>query len=189
MRTLTAVMSPTIRRLGVVGTMAVLAAIVGGCSVEDTLPMPSCTEDVTASLGAQSVPTAKLVPCLDPLPEGWNVDKVRVDQDGMEVRFDSDRAGDNAAVFHYTATCDVGDAISRPSDQLGAVRFEHIERVAPGLRAQRYYVFDGGCIWWEFDFDADATAALAIDLGDRLQTVSRNELNESIRETFIDVEL
>jgi len=189
MRAEIAVTTWSIRRAAAIGSMAVFALVAGGCSVEDSLPMPSCTEDGTTSLGAQSVPTAELVPCLDPLPEGWEVDNVRVDQDGMELRFDSDRAGDNAAVFHYTATCDIGDAVSTPSEQRGAERFEYVERIAPSFRAERFYVFDGGCIWWEFDFDADASAALAIDLGDRLQTVTRESLNEMVRETFIDVDL
>ena len=170
-------------------TIAVLAASASSCSVEDSQPMPSCEEGGTANIGAQSVPTAELVPCLDPLPAGWEVDNVRIDQDGMIVRFDSDRAGDDAAVFHYTATCDIGDAVSAPSEQEGAERFEDVERIEPGFRAQRYYLFEGGCIWWEFDFDDDATAALAIDLGDRLQTITRDALNEIVRESFIDVEL
>jgi len=172
----------------IIGSIVAVLAM-AGCSVEDTLPMPSCTEDGTASLGAQAVPTAQLVPCLEPLPDGWEVDKVRVDQDGMEVRLDSDRAGDNAAIFHYTETCDIGDAVSSPSEQRGAERYEYVEQIAPSFRAQRYYVFEGGCVWWEFDFHPDATAALAIDLGDRLHTIPRQELIDMVRESFIDVEL
>ena len=181
----------TRRRISTTVLSLVAIAVVGvtGCSVEDTLPMPSCTQDITATLGAQAVPTAQLVPCLEPLPDGWEVDKVRVDQDGMIVRLDSDRAGDDAAVLHYTDSCDIREAVSSPSEQRGAARFEYVERIAPSFRAQRYYVFDGGCIWWEFDFDAEATASLAIDLGDRLRTIPRDELTEMLSETFIDVEL
>ncbi len=189
MGTVRAHVSRLLRVRMIVGSLALLAASASACSIEDTQPMPSCEEGGTANIGAQSVPTAELVPCLDPLPAGWEVDNVRVDQDGMLVRFDSDRAGDDAALFHYTATCEIGDAVSTPSEQEGAERFEHVERIEPGFRAQRYYVFEGGCIWWEFDFDRDATAALAIDLGDRLQTITRDALNELVRESFIDVEL
>lgn len=171
------------------GSIAVLGATSSACSVENSQPMPACSTGGTANIGAQSVPTAALVPCLDPLPAGWEADYVRIDQDGMVVRFDSDRAGDDAAIFHYTATCDIGNAVSSPSEQEGADRFEEVERIEPGFRARRYYVFDGGCIWWEFDFDPGATAALAIDLGDRLQTITRDDLNDIVRESFIDVEL
>ncbi len=152
-------------------------------------PLPDCIEGGTVNLAAQSVPSAQLVLCFDPLPAGWDVDNVRIDQDGTEVRFDSDRAGDDAAVFHYTATCDIGDAVSAPSEHDGADRFDHIERVDPGFRAQRYYVFEGGCMWWEFDFDEDATAALAIELGEHLTTITRDALNEMMRESFIDERL
>lgn len=184
--------APRSRRLrtgAIVGSVVLLGSAAGACSVENTQPMPSCQTDGTANIGAQSVPTATLIPCLDPLPAGWEADHVRIDQDGMVVRFDSDRAGDDAAIFHFTETCDIGDAVSSPSEQEGAERFEHVDRIEPAFRAQRYYVFEGGCIWWEFDFDADATAALAIDLGDRLQTITRDALNEIVRDSFIDVEL
>jgi len=151
----------------IIVSIAVLAPTSSACSVENAQPMPNCETGGTGNIGAQSVPTATLVLCLDPLPAGWEADHVRIDQDGMIVRFDSDRAGDDAAILHYTATCDIGDAVRSPSEQEG----------------------DGGCIWWEFDFDPGATAALAIDLGDRLQTITREALNESVRESFIDVEL
>ena len=39
---------------------------------------------------------------------------------------------------------------------------EYIEQVDPSFRAQRFYAFDGGCGWWDFDFDEGAPAALAI---------------------------
>ena len=75
------------------------------------------------------------------------------------------------------------------SEHDGADRYEYIEQVAPGFRSQRYYTFGGGCMWWEFDFDDDATAALSIELGDRLVIVTRDAVNESIRESFIDEDL
>lgn len=176
------------RLLTLTGLLA-LGLSITACSIEDALPTPDCIEGDTAILGAQSVPTAELVPCFDPLPAGWTVDNVRIDQDGTELRFDSDRAGDDAAIFHYTEVCDIGDAVSAPSEQEGADRFEHIERVNPSFRAQRYYVFPGGCIWWEFDFDEGATAALSIELGDRLNTITRDALNDRIRESFLDEQL
>jgi hypothetical protein len=174
------------RLLTVFGLFVLLGLSVTACSIEDAQPAPDCIEGNTVNLGAQSVPTAQLVPCFDTLPDGWDVDNVRIDQDGTEVRFDSDRAGDDAAVFHYTASCHIGDAVSARSEHDAADRFDHIEQVAPSFRAQRYYVFEGGCIWWEFDFDDDATAALSIELGERLSTITRERLNEIFRESFID---
>ena len=159
------------------------------CSVEEALPAPDCVEGGSTLIVAQSVPSAELVPCLDSLPDGWTVDAVSIDQDGTIIRFDSDRAGSGAAELRFAETCDVDDAVPRPSDIDGAVRFDRPERLEPGFREQRFYVFAGGCIWWEFDFDDGASSTLSIGLGDRLELWSRAALNESIRETFIDEEL
>lgn len=161
----------------------------GACSIEATQPPPSCLEGDTAIIAAQSVPSADLVPCFDPLPAGWGIDNVRIDEAGTVIRFESDRAGDNAAVFHYTSMCDVSDAVSAPSEVEGAERFEYIEQVDPSFQARRYYVFEGGCMWWEFDFDDDATASLSIELGDRVGTMTRDDFNDALRESFIDEQL
>ena len=179
----------TSRSLTLAGLLILLGFSVTACSIEDAQAAPDCDEGSSAHLGAQSVPTAQLVPCFDTLPDGWDIDNVRIDQDGTELRFDSDRAGDDAAVFQYRASCDIGGAVNVLSEHDGADRYDHIEQVAPSFRAQRYYVFEGGCFWWEFDFDDDATAALSIELGERLQTVTRDYLNEMTRESFIDAPL
>jgi hypothetical protein len=163
--------------------------VAASCSIEDQQGAPRCADGNTSAIAIQSVPTAELVPCFDPLPDGWSVDDVKIDQDGTVIRFDSDRAGDDAAIFHYAETCEPGDAAFVPSEHDGADRYEFIERVDPGFRSQRYYTFEGGCMWWEFDFDNDATAALSIELGDRLVVVTRDAVNESIRESFIDEDL
>jgi hypothetical protein len=160
--------------------------VASACAMEEVLPAPSCIEGDTLILTAQSVPTAELVPCFEPLPNGWDAVYVEIDQDGTVVEFDSDRAGEQAAMFRYVESCDVRDAVTTPSEFERAERYEDIERVAPSFGARRFYMFDGGCGWWDFDFDEGAPAALAIELGDRLDFVTRSELNRSIRESFID---
>jgi hypothetical protein len=168
-----------------------LAVVVSGsaCAVEEVLPEPGCATGGSVILAAQSVPTADLVPCFDPLPAGWDVESVTIDQDGTVIRFDSDRAGERAATFRYESTCELEGAVPAPSEFEQTERYELVERVTPSLRAQRFYPFDGGCAWWQFDFDDGAPAALAVELGDRLDLVPRDELNRSIRETFIDEEV
>ncbi len=177
------------RNLGALGAIGVVVAGAAGCSIESTMPHPDCLEGGAALLGAQAVPTAELIPCFDRLPDGWDVDAVRIDQDGMRVRLDSDRAGGSAAVFHYAESCELGDAVSTPSEHAGAERFDFIEQVDPRFVARRYYVFEGGCIWWEFDFDEGAAAALSIELGERLVTATRDDVNRGVREDFIDEDL
>lgn len=169
--------------------LIIAVGLVSACSLERALPPPECVGGGSGLIVAQSVPTAEQVPCLAPLPDGWSVESVNVDENGTTIRLDSDRAGDGAARLLYRADCPIDDAVSVPSDQAGAEVFEYIERVGSGFRADRVYVFDGGCVQWEFDFDADASATLAIELRDALTLVPRSVLNEGIRETFIDEEL
>ncbi|NNF54656.1 MAG: hypothetical protein HKN03_09480 [Acidimicrobiales bacterium] len=166
-----------------------LLALTGGCSVSSSLSAPTCENGQSTLIVAQSVPSAELVPCLTELPRGWTVQTVEITQQGTTIRMDSDRAGTVAAVLWFKESCDTSDAVSLPSDLDGAELFEYIVRITPSFRAQRYYVFPGGCVWWDFDFNADNSAALSIDLGNSLVLVSRDALNENIRDSFIDEEL
>lgn len=59
----------------------------------------------------------------------------------------------------------------------------------PGLWAERYYLSPGGCVWWEFDFDSDASATHSIELQDLLMLFARQYLNETMRKSFIDEDL
>lgn len=166
-----------------------LLVLSAGCSVDEVQDIPFCTREGTGMIAAQSVPGAEQIPCFDSLPAGWGADTVRVDQDGVRIDFDSDRAGDSAAVFRYAATCDPGDAVSVPSELDGIERYELIWSVRPRFVAERFYVVPGGCFWWRFDFDPGASAALSIELGDKVSLISRSDLNEQIRDTFMDVEV
>ena len=42
-------------------------------------------------------------------------------------------------------------------------RFESPERLPPDLRSTRYYLFEGGCVTYEFAFDGDASASLMFE--------------------------
>ena len=174
-----------IRRSAWTGLLT-LALLAVSCSVEDQLVAPMCQGGSSIIIATQSVPTAEMVPCLAPLPTGWVVDTVTIDQSGTVVRLDSDRAGAHAAILRYADSCTVGDAVPVASDQEGAERFEFIERIEPGLRAERYYTFGGGCVWWSFDFDDGTPAALAIELGDALTLITRQSLIDSVGEDFME---
>ncbi len=176
-----------IRRLALL--LVVVTGLLVGCSLEQALPHPDCDDGGSGLIVAQSVPTAELVPCLGPLPNGWSVESVTVDQGGSSVRLDSDRAGGDAARLLYGQDCPIDGAVSVPTDQRGAQTFEFIERIESGFRADLTYVFDGGCVRWEFDFDPGASATLSIELRDTLTLIPRATLNDNIRETFIDEEL
>lgn len=171
--------------------LAALAVAAGtGCAVSETMFAPHCDSSSSSVLiSAQSVPTATLLVCFEPLPTGWEVATVDIGNDGTVVVFDSDRAGMSAARFRYETSCDVGAATSTPTEFERTSRWEWILEVEPRFRANRYYRFDGGCVTWEFDFDEDAPAALAVELGSSLAFVDRAQVNEDMRRTFVDADL
>ncbi len=177
------------RRFAWLAFLGILLGLLGACSVEEAVPVPYCEGSDSALIVAQSVPSADLVPCLAGLPAGWDADEVIINQNGTVVRMDSDRAGLGSARLHFGTTCNLGEAVSVPSDQDGAEAFEYIEQIDPGFRAQRYYLFSGGCVWWVFEFDAGASATHSIELQDQLVLISRQAVNENIRQVFIDEEL
>lgn len=160
-----------------------------GCGVEEALPAPRCSDGGSTLIAAQSVPTATQIPCLDRLPDGWLVASVSINQDRTIVRLDSDRAGDNAATLQLEADCDVSHAVSAPSELPDADRYDQIDRLEPGFRANRYYVFPGGCVWWSFVFDDGASATESVAIGEVLTLISRKVYNDGLRETFIDEEI
>ncbi len=170
--------------------VAAIGLLAVACSVEDTLSPPNCVGNGSGLIAAQSVPDAELVPCLGPLPEGWDIDSVVIDQSGTTVRFDSDRAGIGAARLDFASECDVDEAaVWVRSDQDGADRFDFTERLEPGFRSRWYYLFPGGCVWWTFDFDDETSASLSIEVGDRLTLLTRESVNNNVSESFIDEEL
>lgn len=171
---------------GLVPVLAVAAA----CSVAETIAAPFCEgEPSSAIIAAQSVPSATLVGCFEPLPVGWEVARVDIGQNGTALVLDSDRAGAAAARFHFTARCETGDAVQTPTDNEGTERYELIQSVSPAFRAKRYYTFEGGCLWWEFDFDEAAPAALSIELGNSVVLVERQIVSDNVRRVFVDAEL
>ncbi len=166
-----------------------LPVVTVGCAVEQALPAPSCADGGSALIAAQSVPAASQIPCLEPLPDGWQVASVKVDQDGTVVRLDSDRAGDDAATLRLEAECDITGAVRAVTEFPTVARYDRIDRLEPGFRASRFYVFPGGCVWWSFDFDNGASATESVAIGERLELISREEFNDGLRETFIDEDI
>ncbi len=175
------------RLLRVILALAATLAL-SSCSVEETLQAPWCSGG-SSLIAAQSVPTAQLLPCLEGLPDGWSLRSVSVTQSGTVVRLDSDRAGEGAATFRFTETCDTTGAASRPSRFEDRELFEATERIDPSFQARSYVRFDGGCVTWRFDFDRGASATESVALQASLNFVTRSEVNEGIRLGFIDEEL
>ena len=149
------------------------------------------TVDWAARAGSLPSPCLALISSLASMNcrEAGRPPAVTVNEKGTEIRFDSDRAGTSAAHLYYRKACDLGPAVSIPSDQEEADAFENVRQIVPSFHGSRYYVFPGGCVWWDFEFDGGVSATRSVELGDSLELVGRDILNGRIRRTFVDAEL
>ena len=171
-------------------SIVVLIALLGAaCSAQDALTIPNCSGEGPVLIMAQSVPTASQIPCLDGLPEGWSFAHGDISESGSRFTFDSDRAGDDAAVLSLRSSCEVGDAVSIRTDWAAIDGYDRNIALDPSFRAERSYVFDGGCVQWHFDFDREVSGTLTVGLDERLQFVSRAEYEIILDESFMDVDL
>ena len=181
--------SPSKRTLTVGVSAVLLAFAVASCSVQEATPLPTCDRGDSALIAAQSVPSAEMLPCFTALPLGWEVDAVGITQDGTSVRFDSDRAGHHAATLDFHELCDPAGSAQQPSDQDGVERFVRTEQVTPGLRANIFFVFAGGCVTWKFDFNDKVPLSELTALEESLVLMPRSVVRDNVAESFIDREL
>jgi hypothetical protein len=61
-------------------------------------------------------------------------------------------------------------------------RFERPEQLRPSLRVTRTYLFEGGCVTYEFAFDPDTGAALLFDANNALAFQSRESLVDEVHD-------
>jgi tRNA A-37 threonylcarbamoyl transferase component Bud32 len=146
---------------------------------------PDCGTGDMAITVAQSVPSATLVPCIATLPAGWKLGGVHVKRDRSTFWLDSDLGGDRAveATFTPRDECNISDASPVPSDEVGTDRYEQPERLPPGLRSTRYYLFPGGCVTYRFEFDDEATPELMFSADQALAFQPRSTLLDHVRAT------
>ena len=145
---------------------------------------PDCGTGRLMVLMAQAVPEATQVPCLEALPAGWELDGVHVERHEASFSLDSDQAGDRAvrATLVRPEDCDVSDALPSASDEVGTERFELTERLPPGLRTTRYYLFPGGCVTYELNFNQDGSPELLFVVEEALGFVPRAQLVEHVKD-------
>src|SRR6266542_2928694 len=164
----------SLRRLGLLALVAVLLAFVGTVVAQNVtnneagktplyIGNVSCSDLEPLWLEAQSVPSASLVPCLRPIPAGWTLMKVTVNDRRSVLTFDSDRAGNGAMIVRLTAGCAIGRGTEVASDHPGVRRYMLIEQQAPRFVATRYDVFAGGCVTTRFSIPAETRAQLTVE--------------------------
>jgi membrane-associated phospholipid phosphatase len=146
---------------------------------------PDCGTGDLMVLVAQSQPTATKVPCIASLPAGWELEHIHVRRNRTTFTIGSDRAGSGSidVALEPDGACDVDGAEAVPSDEAGARRFERPEQLAGGIRGRRYYLFEGGCVTYDYAFAEDAPASLVFEADDALGFVGREDLVAKVDDT------
>jgi hypothetical protein len=137
-------------------------------------------------LMAQAVPSATQLPCIELLPPGWTVSDVFVRNDRARFTLNSDRVGMRAVQVVLERTCQLGGAkVTRvPSDEPGTRRYERIGEVRPGVgfTGTRFYLFQGGCVSYQFQFNGEERARPIGEVTLSLSFVTREAMRGHIEE-------
>lgn len=173
------------RRASWCAAIVVALAVLPACESRQFHQVTCEVSDPSLVLAAQAVPTASLLPCIEKFPVGWIFGGSEIESGLASFWLDSDRAGFQAVRVSLTETCDVSEAIEvTPGlDESGTRRFEEPISLPPRFAANRYYLFEGGCVTYRFAFNLNASPALAVDIDDALSFRPRLPLVERMRET------
>lgn len=137
-------------------------------------------------LMAQAVPSASQLPCIELLPPGWTVSDVFVRNGRVRFALNSDRVGMHAVQVVLERTCQLGGAkVTRvPSDEPGTRRYERIGEVRTGVgfTGTRFYLFPGGCVTYQFQFNSEERARPIGEVTSSLSFVARDAMRSLIRE-------
>jgi hypothetical protein len=180
----------SLRRVGLLAAMVLLLVLVYqqvlGVDYNEPAATPTrvanlaCTELEPQWLLAQSVPSASLVPCLRPLPVGWMVGNVTVNNGRSVITLNHDRAGTGVLIIRLTATCDTRGAAEVSSDQPQVRRYQRIDRQTPRLEATRLDRFPGGCVTAQSAVPAANRAEITGQLATIFHYTSRQALQQAL---------
>jgi hypothetical protein len=174
----------SVRRATLTAGLAVglVVAVVAGAGllvpVQD-LPVftpPECGGSQAEILSAQAVPSATKVPCLAGLPSGWSFGDAQMRTGESIVWLNSDRAGYHAVGVRLTASCPEARGVEVPTDEVGTRRLEQPETLGPQVSGSRYYLFEGGCVRYRYEFAPGTPATLLFILDEALTFDSRSDL-------------
>lgn len=134
-------------------------------------------------LVSQSVPEAGLVPCLRTLPVGWHFRAMDVDSTSTRFFVDYDRIGFGEMVATFRAHCNTSSAVREPTDKPSTRLYASISILDDrSYSGSRIYVFDGGCLEFDYDFQGEGRTALAAEITDAFGFVSRSEIDSALRD-------
>jgi hypothetical protein len=164
--------------------LGVSLMLLGSCEARQLQQVTCKPGDESLVLVAQAVPTATLLPCIAEFPVGWIFGGSEIRSGFVRFWLDSDRAGAQALEVRLTRQCNVSKAVevAPGADEVGTRRFEQPISLPPRFVANRYYVFEGGCVTYRFAFNVDASPTLSFDVDEALAFRHREELVEWVRE-------
>lgn len=166
--------------------VAILSASIVGCSGVGSRSALLCTktDDSVFVLVAQSVPSATQLPCIAEFPSGWSYGGSDISSGLARFWLDSDRGGFHAVEVSLRRSCDTTDAIEeRPATDEGGTRvYVRPDSLEPAFRAQRFLLFEGGCIDYAFRLAPGAASTLAIEAIDALSLLPRATIVREVSE-------
>jgi tRNA A-37 threonylcarbamoyl transferase component Bud32 len=183
----------SLRRVGLMAVTSVLvvltvAAVVSMTNNDAAVKTPlgidslACTDLEPLWLQAQALPSASQVPCLRPLPVGWSVANVAVNDGRSLISLHHYRTGGQAMEARLTAGCDVGGAAEEASGLPGVRRYQLVERQGPVCEAVRFDVFPGGCVTTRIRAQAPSRAEVTGVAPGILGFVSRQQLGQALEQ-------
>jgi len=177
-----------VTRAWVAAAVAAAAVITGGCAAS-SYPQAFCKlthhhGHVLLLLEAQAVPSATLIPCVLPVPEGWSYGGAQVESGMSRFWLDSDREGAHAVEVRLTRTCDVAGATELPlrSPPAGLRGYQKPAAGQPHAMI-RYFVFAGGCVTERFSFTRQSAPALFGQADRFLGFTPRSVYVQNVRDT------
>ena len=178
------------RRVGLVGAVVLVVAFLydQGVTIDyrEAVATPTsvanlaCTDLEPQWLLAQSVPSASLVPCLGPLPAGWSLGPVTVNNGRSVISLNHDRAGTNVLVIELTAGCDPRGAVQASSTQSQVRRYQRIDRQTPRYQAVVLDQFPGGCVTTQASVPVANRTEVTGDLAPILHYTTRQALQQAL---------
>src|SRR5512133_457433 len=140
----------------------------------------SCGDLEPLWLEAQAVPSASQVPCVRPLPVGWSVAMVTVNDGRSVLTLDHDRAGPAALVVRLTAACDPSGAVQGPSATTGVRHYQRIQSPTGQFTATWYDQFPGGCVTSRLHLTTDPNGEFAAQAPQVLGFTTRTALQGAL---------
>jgi hypothetical protein len=160
-----------------------------GCSASTVRSEEALCEPSSAAhpvLVAQAVPSATLLPCIRVFPAGWGYGGSEVMSGRSRFWLDSDRAGIHAVEVELTEGCHVGGLrdVTSASGELDVRVYLRPISLSP-YAADRYFVFEGGCITYRYRFaEAEEAPNLAAEADDALTFMGRDVLVDLVDDSY-----